>query len=535
MEGADGASSSSVSTMASPVSSSSRVWPCAVGSRQSAARTCGGCDHVRMGTMRAYRLLRDGRGYSEVVGESNYTEALSRLVPRSVTEWSSRECDFELVPEPDNPFDSSAVSVRQEGEVVGYLPREAAAQWTPIVRRVIASGLVPTVSGTVRGSWHRDWNWEKNREGALKLHASVAIHVSGETGQLPINDPPTVVHTLLPRGGALQIQGIEDSYQVFRTITDSHGPITALVDLTSAASGGRSSGRIVIAKIGGQQIGWLTPVSSKRLVPAIDHLISRGVLPVAIFEGELSAVAVNGKLHVARADQMGEDVLNGAPTRVRRLVPRGQSAAFPVPLAYGRSARSIALPDVHDAAVLGDFRLIHTERHRSIQSAGPDASTVGARKAKPVVLRRGANQEISSKKMRFTVSSEAVLDVCAFIVDSSGRASEESFIFFDNPARLGVELTEGVLTVVPAHLDRGVAKVVVAAFATEEISVSEVTVDSADVKLRLSVDELPNGLRAIHIADIYRRSTAWKLRCVLDGWSGGAEAMLKTFGLEMES
>ena len=494
----------------------------------------GECDDVQMGTVRAYPLLRDGRGYSEIVGESNYLQALSRLIPQSVTDWSSTERNFELVPEPDNPFDPWAVSVRYEGAVLGYLPRETASNWAPVVRRVLASGLVPKVSGAVRGYWRREWDWERNREGALELHASVALRVSDEAGQLPINEPPAVVHTLLPRGAALQIQGIEDSYQLFRTVTNIRGPISALVELIPGVGRGRSSPRVVIARIDGQQVGQLTPVSSKRLLPAVDHLVARGVLPLAIFEGELSAVAVNGKLYVSRADQMAESVLNGPPVRVRRLVPPEDVGDYQLPLAYGRSARNIALPDIHDAVALPDFRPIHTEPACSTQSARLNVKP-SARTTKPMVLRRGANQEISSKKIEFTVSSMAPIDVCAFLVDSSGGVTEDSFVFFNNPAMLGVELAEGRLTIVPAHLNRGVAKVVVAAFAAEELSVSEVAAESADVKLRFAVGEIPSGLQAIHIADIYRRSTAWKLRCVLDGWSGGAEAMLKAFGLETES
>ena len=48
-------------------------------------------------------------------------QALRVSVPRQSTQETTTAM---LVPEPDNPHDPQAVSVRLDGHVIGYLPRE---------------------------------------------------------------------------------------------------------------------------------------------------------------------------------------------------------------------------------------------------------------------------------------------------------------------------------------------------------------------------------------------------------------------------
>lgn len=42
--------------------------------------------------------------------------------------------NFELFWEPENPDDKNAISVRIDGEKIGYLPREIAAELAPLIR-----------------------------------------------------------------------------------------------------------------------------------------------------------------------------------------------------------------------------------------------------------------------------------------------------------------------------------------------------------------------------------------------------------------
>jgi hypothetical protein len=65
----------------------------------------------------------------EVVGESNYQDALWRVVGGRTTERVRVETQAMLVREPDNPHDANAISVRIAGSTVGYLCRDDARKY----------------------------------------------------------------------------------------------------------------------------------------------------------------------------------------------------------------------------------------------------------------------------------------------------------------------------------------------------------------------------------------------------------------------
>lgn len=84
-----------------------------------------------------------------VVGEFAYKTTLRNL-PAGIQL-------FELVPEPDNPYDNRAISVRKNGNVVGYIPRDRTSTYWPIIARVTASGMTPRVQGKLYKSNSNDY------------------------------------------------------------------------------------------------------------------------------------------------------------------------------------------------------------------------------------------------------------------------------------------------------------------------------------------------------------------------------------------
>ncbi|RYP81226.1 hypothetical protein EKO23_23860 [Nocardioides guangzhouensis] len=75
--------------------------------------------------------LYTGEEDLEVVGESRYQEHLRSICGGDPANKVLQAVTAVLVPEPDNPYDSNAVCVQIEGAVVGYLPRDVAAQYLP--------------------------------------------------------------------------------------------------------------------------------------------------------------------------------------------------------------------------------------------------------------------------------------------------------------------------------------------------------------------------------------------------------------------
>lgn len=69
-----------------------------------------------------------------MVGESHYQRALSHLAGPPRPAGVELRTRFVLAPEPENPHDQNAITVRTEaGETVGYLPRADAVRYVGVV------------------------------------------------------------------------------------------------------------------------------------------------------------------------------------------------------------------------------------------------------------------------------------------------------------------------------------------------------------------------------------------------------------------
>ncbi|MCG7231082.1 HIRAN domain-containing protein [Corynebacterium propinquum] len=76
------------------------------------------------------------------VGEFAYSDALDKL--------PAGNCLVELIPEPDNPYDDRAISIRHHDDVIGYIPRHQTGQYWGSVCRIIASGKTPQARALIQ-------------------------------------------------------------------------------------------------------------------------------------------------------------------------------------------------------------------------------------------------------------------------------------------------------------------------------------------------------------------------------------------------
>lgn len=91
--------------------------------------------------------LKTDRGWLlEVVGESNYQDALERALSVARPYQEHQLVVVSLQPEEGNPHDGEAVRVDHRGETVGYLPRAAARQY-----RAALGNTAGAVSGSIVG------------------------------------------------------------------------------------------------------------------------------------------------------------------------------------------------------------------------------------------------------------------------------------------------------------------------------------------------------------------------------------------------
>jgi len=115
------------------------------------------------GQMGAYLFPPVGRKRVDVVGESHYQGTLQRIGGGRTTD-GTRDPDHTaaLLPEPTNPYDPNAVRVvilashaAQKSGKVGYLSRENAVTYRPIIDRLAAYGKVTVCRASLKGGWDR--------------------------------------------------------------------------------------------------------------------------------------------------------------------------------------------------------------------------------------------------------------------------------------------------------------------------------------------------------------------------------------------
>jgi hypothetical protein len=103
--------------------------------------------------------LYSGRETLEVVGESQYQDALWRIVGGRRSEPVRHEIYALLIPNPGNEYDANAIEVRIDGALVGYLSREDAIAYRPGLLRLMeasANNLVAFHAVVVGGGPRRD-------------------------------------------------------------------------------------------------------------------------------------------------------------------------------------------------------------------------------------------------------------------------------------------------------------------------------------------------------------------------------------------
>lgn len=91
----------------------------------------------------------------QVVGESFYQATLEEIAGGRTEDSSTKRVTAVLYPEPDNPFDSSAVGVYVDGEKVGHLSRQDAALFQPKLLELLDELKVGTCEAQLKGGWLR--------------------------------------------------------------------------------------------------------------------------------------------------------------------------------------------------------------------------------------------------------------------------------------------------------------------------------------------------------------------------------------------
>lgn len=263
----------------------------------------------------------------DIVGEAYREAEILAAVDRTS---SPRDVEFEtlgiaeLVPEPDNPHDSGAISVRLDGQCVGYLPAENSADFYPVLARFISSGVVPTVRTRVWGvtRFVRSRNPDE-------LKSAIRVALRSAEDVLPINSIPVEPHFLIPQGRSIQVTGEQDHLDVLAKYVQPTGSSRIVVILRPIARKSKTPSTVLEVLLDGQRVGQLTPAMSASLMPMVEEARrhNRSTAAWATLSG--SRLATEVVLKAMRA----VEVPSTWPSSTD-VLPQLGSAAISIPAAY---------------------------------------------------------------------------------------------------------------------------------------------------------------------------------------------------------
>ncbi|SCL26143.1 hypothetical protein GA0070624_3246 [Micromonospora rhizosphaerae] len=251
------------------------------------------------------------RGWAsvDVAGESHYRRAIRGLFGKDFTASGTEVVlTAHLIPEPRNKHDRNAVGVWVGGAQIGYLPREDAVRYAPVLSALTAQGWLPQVSATV---WGSEWSDYDGKPGTFQ--GSVRLDLAEPHMLVPANMPPSGDCRMLPTGNAIQVTGEEKYLASLAPFLRPEGECWVHVSLHEIVEQlARSTRTVVEVRIDGACVGQLTPKMSSELLPAMRHLEQQGATAAARAVVKGNRIKTEVVLYVARAHELPESWLGDA-------------------------------------------------------------------------------------------------------------------------------------------------------------------------------------------------------------------------------
>ncbi len=267
----------------------------------------------------AYELSGDS-GYPnvDVEGEFARIPAIHAAIgakPKLDQEIERTDLLAQLRPEPENPYDANAVAVIIKGNHVGYLPRETAAEYQPVLARIVEAGYAPTIQARIWAVARRTYDDSRS----LKYHANVRVSMGPAHLVAPLNDPTPAPYSLIPWGSALQVAGEEHHQDVLAEYESAEGDGIIFGSMHVVEGGSRNAPKNVIeVRVDGNRIGKLTPASSQHFIPTVKHLEVQGLTAAVWLRVKGNLIAKQVTVQATKAHELPSDWF-ATPVTVPRL------------------------------------------------------------------------------------------------------------------------------------------------------------------------------------------------------------------------
>jgi hypothetical protein len=276
----------------------------------------------------------------EIVGEyyreAQILAALGRK-PR-LDEQVNEEFEALLIPEPDNPFDANAISVRIGGHVVGYLERPVAAEYRDVIHRIAASGAVATTKASIWAVRRKQRDWETGRD-STRFHANIRVALPSADQIIPLNNDSLSDAAILPWGGALQVTGEDKHFDhLFNYVPPSGEGMVILTmhRLVHSLKNGTEK-ELVEVRLDGERVGQLTATTSAHYLPTIRHAEDMGKHLGVWAKIKGSGLAADLIIQGARAADLSDAWLRTMPAFPPLI---DEALSYSVPPAYTEAERA---------------------------------------------------------------------------------------------------------------------------------------------------------------------------------------------------
>lgn len=247
-----------------------------------------------------FRLQGSGAYWYEVVGESNYVDAIASLFNRPSGD-QEIFVDALLLPEPTNKYDANAIRVVVKGRTVGYVPRDRTSELHPLLNALAARNQVLEVGS--RAYLGKD-DFTDEFFGSVSLDLPYELELA-----LPLNSPPTGSRIWPQGAGAVVSLAPEATGVLSSAMTKSvfSGKAVAYFELLAIADD--SAKPAVQVSLEGQVIGHLAALRAKKLHPFIAQApASRPFFALGRIVG--NSVSVEVTLDLKQPEKLSEEEIS---------------------------------------------------------------------------------------------------------------------------------------------------------------------------------------------------------------------------------
>lgn len=214
--------------------------------------------------------LAPGQAFA-IVGESHYQDALEAVAGgRNEAGTLRRLITAVIEAEPSNRYDRRAIRVVVEGRIVGHIPRNETALFHPLLQRVNPPCLV---RGRLTGGWDRG---PKDR-GLIGVELLLDWPLAPMSNAIPF----------LPREKEVALCGEELCPPLGLALGVPFITTLRVAEMNPLKP--EATGPFILALLGSQMLGWLTPTMTPRYLSLIQQLLAAGVQPTT------TAIASEGK------------------------------------------------------------------------------------------------------------------------------------------------------------------------------------------------------------------------------------------------